>query len=71
MSAKHVNINTGDRVLLRKAHPCGCFEWEIIRVGMDIGLKCMGCAHKVVMKRSTFERGYRKHVDHTGESDEV
>ena len=37
----------GDIVKLKKPHPCGSYEWEILRVGADFRLKCMGCGHMV------------------------
>jgi len=51
-----VNIKVGDIVRLRKPHPCGSYEWEIIRVGADIGLKCLKCQRRVLLERSIFER---------------
>ena len=38
-------FNVGDVVRMKKAHPCGSFEWEITRTGMDFGLKCRGCGN--------------------------
>jgi hypothetical protein len=53
----HVN----DRVQMRKPHPCGSAEWEIYRVGADIGIRCLGCDRRVMMKRSDFVKRI-KHV---------
>ena len=39
---------------MKKAHPCGSFEWEITRTGMDFGLKCRGCGHFVMIARPKF-----------------
>jgi len=53
----------GDIVKLKKPHPCGSLEWEILRVGADFRLKCMGCAHQIMIERKTVEkntRGLRK-----------
>ena len=41
----------GDIVKLKKPHPCGSQEWEILRVGADFRLKCMGCGHMVMVTR--------------------
>ena len=49
-------ISLGDRVRLRKPHPCGGFEWTIVRLGADIGLKCDTCGHRVLLSRREFER---------------
>ena len=51
-----VDIKVGDIVQLRKTHPCGSYEWEVVRVGADIGLKCLKCEHRVLLKKSTFDR---------------
>jgi hypothetical protein len=51
-----IEIKLGDIVRLRKAHPCGSYEWEVVRVGSDIGLKCLKCQRRVLLARSTFER---------------
>ncbi|MCX6019069.1 MAG: DUF951 domain-containing protein [Chloroflexi bacterium] len=46
----------GDEVRLRKPHPCGGFEWIVVRVGADIGLKCTTCGRRVLISRREFER---------------
>ena len=40
-----MDLHLHDKVELKKAHPCGSTQWEILRVGMDIKLKCLGCGH--------------------------
>lgn len=49
-------IALGDRVRLRKAHPCGGFEWEVVRLGADIGLVCLTCGHRVLLTRRELAR---------------
>ena len=49
------NFEVGDVVKLKKPHPCGSHEWEILRVGADFRLKCMGCGHQVMTERKTAE----------------
>ena len=49
----------GDIVKLKKEHPCGCYEWEILRVGADFRLKCMGCGHQVMLARKLVEKNTR------------
>jgi len=44
-------INIGDTVRLRKPHPCGSYEWRIVRLGADIGLECLKCGHRVMLSR--------------------
>ena len=51
-----LEVKLGDIVRLRKKHPCGSYDWEIIRLGADIGLRCLGCRHKVLLERRIFER---------------
>lgn len=46
-----MEYNIGDKVITRKVHPCGSKEWEIVRVGVDFKLKCLGCAHIIVLPR--------------------
>ena len=49
----------GDIVKLKKPHPCGSQEWEILRVGADFRLKCQGCGHQVVVSRRLVEKNTR------------
>ena len=57
-----IEINLGDIVRLRKAHPCGSYEWEVVRVGADIGLRCLKCQRKVLLERGTFEKRLKEVV---------
>jgi hypothetical protein len=45
---------------MKKPHPCGSKDWEILRVGMDFRIKCSGCGHLVMLSRQKFEKGVRK-----------
>jgi len=49
-----------DIVMMKKPHPCGVNEMEIIRMGMDIRIKCTGCKHSILMPRSEFEKKMKK-----------
>lgn len=49
-------IRLGDVVRLKKRHPCGGDEWEVVRLGADIGIICRTCKHRVLIPRSVFER---------------
>jgi hypothetical protein len=51
-----LDIKLGDIYRLRKPHPCGSYEWRVVRVGADIGMRCLKCDHRVLMPRSEFER---------------
>jgi len=49
----------GDVVKLKKQHPCGSQEWEILRVGADFRLKCTGCGHQIMVPRKLVEKNTR------------
>lgn len=55
-------LEIGDRLRLRKAHPCGGYEWEVVRLGADIGLVCQTCGHKVFIPRRDLEKRIRGKV---------
>lgn len=61
MTQKEYKLN--DYVEMKKAHPCGENLWQIIRMGMDIRLKCQGCDHSVLLPRRQFERRMKKVVE--------
>lgn len=46
-----MEFKVGDKVKTKKVHPCGSKEWEIVRVGVDFKLKCLGCEHVIVLPR--------------------
>lgn len=50
----------GDVVKMKKAHPCGSDEWEVMRIGMDFRIKCLGCGRQVMLPRPKFEKGVKK-----------
>lgn len=56
-----------DIVQLRKPHPCGSAEWRVVRLGADIGLKCLGCDRRVLLPRSTVEKRLKRFVSRGGE----
>ena len=60
--APPVELALGDRIILRKPHPCGGREWTVVRLGADIGLVCDRCAHRVLMDRLDVERRYTGHL---------
>ena len=57
-----VELFIDDIVRLRKVHPCGSYEWRVVRLGADIGLKCLKCGHRILLPRSTFERRLKAFV---------
>ena len=54
-----MDIQVGDIVKLKKKHPCGSFEWEVLRIGADFRLKCKGCDHAVMVPRKMVEKNLR------------
>ncbi|MBE5869081.1 MAG: DUF951 domain-containing protein [Lachnospiraceae bacterium] len=55
-----MDINVGDVVKLKKMHPCGSQEWEVLRIGADFRLKCMGCNHQIMIARKLVEKNLRE-----------
>ncbi len=51
-----MEIRLDDVVRLKKKHPCGGYKWQVVRLGADIGIRCLKCQHRVLLGRSTFER---------------
>ena len=63
---ERLKYEIGDIVKLKKQHPCGSSEWEILRVGADFRLKCMGCGHQIMVARKLVEKntkGLRGKID--------
>jgi len=57
-----MEIKLGDVVHLKKKHPCGSYEWQVVRLGADIGIKCLTCQHRVLLERSVFERRVKEFI---------
>lgn len=54
----------GSKVIMKKAHPCGSNEWEIIRVGADIKIKCIACGRSIMMPRIEFNKKLKKIMEY-------
>lgn len=54
-----LELSIGDRLRLRKAHPCGSDRWEVVRLGADIGMVCEGCGRRVLIERRDLEARLR------------
>ena len=61
---KFVPLALQDRIRLRKPHPCGSYDWVVVRLGADIGLKCEGCGRRVLLPRSEVERRLKQILSH-------
>ena len=55
-----MEINVGDTLKLKKQHPCGSREWEVLRVGADFRLKCKGCGHQIMIARKLLEKNVKE-----------
>ncbi len=60
-----IETKLGDVVRLRKAHPCGSNEWEVVKVGADIGVKCLKCQRWVLFAVDVFRRRLKDLVSET------
>mgnify|MGYP003600334689 CR=1 FL=1 len=59
----------GDIVMMKKPHPCGSTNWEVLRIGADIKIKCLGCGHVVMMSRQNFDKRMKKIVKSAKDND--
>lgn len=57
-----MDIQVGDIVKLKKQHPCGAKEWEVLRIGADFRLKCKGYGHQIMIARRQVEKNVREVV---------
>lgn len=55
-----MDIQVGNIVRLKKQHPCGSYEWEVLRMGADFRLKCTGCGHQIMIPRKTLEKSVKE-----------
>jgi len=59
-----VQYGIGDIVKMKKTHPCGSDQWEVMRTGIDFRLKCLGCGHYVMIPRPKFEKAVKEILEH-------
>ena len=65
-----MEVRLGDVVRLRKVHPCGGYEWEVYRLGADIGVRCQTCGRRVLLVRSVFEKRVKTFVSRGPQTEE-
>ena len=53
---KIIKIAVGDILRMKKQHPCGCFEFTVLRIGSDIRVKCLGCDRDMNVPREKLEK---------------
>ena len=58
-------FSLGDIVRMRKPHPCGGSDWEVYRLGADIGVRCLTCQHRILLPRSAFEKRVKTVISNT------
>ena len=58
-----MDINIGDKVQMKKPHPCGNDIFIVFRVGMDIKIRCEKCSHEIMLPRSKFEKAVKKFIE--------
>ena len=63
MENKDLNYELGTKVIMKKQHPCGTNEWEIVRVGADIKIKCLKCGRTVLIPRIEFNKKLKKVIE--------
>lgn len=55
-----MDIQIGDVLRMKKPHPCGSREWQVLRVGADFRLRCLGCGREVLGPRAKFEKNIQQ-----------
>ena len=55
-----MDIQVGEILTLKKQHPCGSKQWEVLRIGADFRLKCTGCGHQIMIARKLVEKNIRE-----------
>lgn len=55
-----MDIKVGNVLLMKKPHPCGSCQWQVLRVGMDFKLRCLGCGREVMLPRAKAEKNVKK-----------
>ncbi len=61
-----MDIRLNDKLVMKKKHPCGSVDFTVLRIGMDIKIRCDACGREVMLPRSKVEKNIKKIV-HTGE----
>ena len=55
-----MDISIGDKIIMKKQHPCGSNEFIVTRIGMDFKIRCTGCSHEIMLPRSKCEKSIKK-----------
>lgn len=60
---KIVRLTVGDRLTMRKPHPCGSYCFDVLRVGSDIRIRCVGCGRDITVPRVKLEKNIKQITD--------
>ncbi|MBQ4119685.1 MAG: DUF951 domain-containing protein [Clostridia bacterium] len=63
-----MDISIGDKLLMKKKHPCGSNTFTVLRIGMDFRLRCDGCNHEIMIPRINAEKGLKKVIKANGDN---
>lgn len=58
-----IDYKLGDIIVMKKQHPCGTNEWEIVRIGTDIKIKCLNCNRTIMLPRVEFNKKIKKVIN--------
>lgn len=58
-----MDIKVGDKIIMKKPHPCGDNRFTVLRIGMDFKLRCMGCGHEIMAPRSKIEKHIKSIIE--------
>ena len=64
-----MDVRVGDILELKKTHPCGSRQWQVLRVGMDFKLRCLGCGHELMTTRVKAEKSIKRILPRADEGD--
>lgn len=68
---KAMNVQLGDILVMKKAHPCGEKQWRVLRTGADFRLRCLGCGHEIMVPRFKAEKNIRNIISAKNSSTET
>lgn len=60
-----MDIQLGDRLVMKKSHPCGCNTFTVFRIGMDFKIRCDNCSHEIMLPRTKCEKNIKKVIRET------
>ena len=65
-----VKLDVGDTLQMKKKHPCGAYDFTVLRVGSDIRIRCVGCGHDITVAREKLEKNIKNVIPRKGSHDE-